>query len=245
MEGDGEASLIAVVVDFNAVAWSQRSKALNSKSKTDGAKQSSENDVLELPQVLDVVQTFLHSVLMLHRDNDVAVYAACPDGTCRLLYPDHRSQTKIIELGQIHYKVSKRLKLGIRATSDIVDGKYKYRNSLAASLSCALCYCNRLSEKYQKAAYGTKALVPRQRILLLNVSEEDASQYVTTMNAAFAAQKMNIPIDICDFTASGLSLLQQVSHLTNGLLIRATDENSAPVLTQLFWNYFLPDLNTR
>mmetsp|Transcript_6010 Transcript_6010/g.7292 ORF Transcript_6010/g.7292 Transcript_6010/m.7292 type:complete len:303 (+) Transcript_6010:122-1030(+) len=246
MDGEGETSLVVVVVDFNEKAWVERSERLG---KENGLKEDENNKRLEnsltLPEIIDSVQAFLQSVLLLNRDNDVAVYAAFPDGSCRLLYPDFRSQTKIIETGQIHYKVSKRLKLAVRASGELLVGNYEYKSSLAASLSCAICYCNRLKEKYEKAAHGTQSLVPRSRILLLNVSEEDPTQYIATLNTAFAAQKLGIPIDVCDFSSKGSSLLQQLAHLTGSLLVRSTSENSSAALTQLLWTVFLPDLNSR
>lgn len=83
------------------------------------------------------------------------------------------------------------------------------------------------------------------RILLIQVTKDNPAHYIASMNASFAAQKLKIPIDACDLTLKGSTLLRQISHLSKGLVIKPRLDVTATALSQMFWSVFLPDCASR
>lgn len=81
---------------------------------------------------------------------------------------------------------------------------------LAAAMSMAMCYCNRLQTR------GTTS-TGAPRILCLQGSEDASSQYIAVMNGIFSAQRAGIPIDSCLLGDSDSAFLQQAAHITGGL----------------------------
>ena len=105
------------------------------------------------------------------------------------------------------------------------------------------CFCElELLNKWrveETANFGARQKLDA-RILLVQISEDDPTQYIACMNASFAAQKLSIPIDVCDFTETGSTILRQIAHLSHGVLIKPSVKITPSVLSQMFWNVFLP-----
>jgi transcription initiation factor TFIIH subunit 3 len=55
------------------------------------------------------------------------------------------------------------------------------------------------------------------RILIIHASPDVTAQYIRIMNAIFAAQKLDIPIDVCMFYDTDSVFLQQASYMTRGI----------------------------
>mmetsp|Transcript_36879 Transcript_36879/g.59239 ORF Transcript_36879/g.59239 Transcript_36879/m.59239 type:complete len:336 (+) Transcript_36879:405-1412(+) len=81
---------------------------------------------------------------------------------------------------------------------------------LAAALSMATCYCNRLQSRNT-----TRAAAPR--VLCVAGSEDHSAQYIAVMNAIFSAQRAGIPVDSCLLGDADSAFLQQAAHITGGL----------------------------
>ncbi|KAH3677010.1 hypothetical protein WICMUC_001916 [Wickerhamomyces mucosus] len=101
------------------------------------------------------------------------------------------------------------------------------QNSLSSSLTLALTYIN----KQQLLNSVLKA-----RILVVNISPDEHLKYIPVMNSIFAAQKMKIPIDVCQIINDS-TFLQQASDATNGVYLHI--ENLAGLIQYLTTTFFI------
>ena len=81
---------------------------------------------------------------------------------------------------------------------------------LAAALSMAMCYCNRLQNRAT-----AHAVAPR--ILCMQGSSDTSSQYIAMMNGIFSAQRAGVQIDSCILGDYDSAFLQQAAHISCGL----------------------------
>jgi transcription initiation factor TFIIH subunit 3 len=88
---------------------------------------------------------------------------------------------------------------------------------------------------------GSMSLV--SRILILSVSGDLANQYIPIMNAIFACQRLNIPIDILKL-AGDTVFLQQAADATGGVYMALDATTRAGLLQYLMFAY-LPDQTAR
>jgi transcription initiation factor TFIIH subunit 3 len=88
---------------------------------------------------------------------------------------------------------------------------------------------------------GSMALV--SRILIFSVSGDLANQYIPIMNAIFACQRLNIPIDILKL-AGDTVFLQQAADATGGVYMALDASTRAGLLQYLMFAY-LPDQTAR
>jgi hypothetical protein len=84
--------------------------------------------------------------------------------------------------------------------------------ALAAGLSRALCYANRLLPRYG-ASTRHKA---KPRILSLLAGADTPLQYIPVMNCIFAAQHAGVALDACILGAADSAFMQQAAHITGG-----------------------------
>lgn len=82
--------------------------------------------------------------------------------------------------------------------------------SIAKALCVALCVANRVLKDDGKSQ-GLKT-----RLLLLTATQVPPYDAVTSMNCAFAAQKLGFVLDILDYTQSTSPTLRQLVHHTDG-----------------------------
>jgi transcription initiation factor TFIIH subunit 3 len=97
------------------------------------------------------------------------------------------------------------------------------------------------------AAAGALSSLPgalTSRILILSASPDNSAQYIPTMNAIFAAQRLGIPIDVLTL-ASASTFLQQAADATGGIHLARTTPTSHAGLLQTLMLGFLPDPTAR
>lgn len=82
------------------------------------------------------------------------------------------------------------------------------------------------------------------RILILSASPDNSAQYIPTMNAIFAAQRLGIPIDVLTI-ASASTFLQQAADATGGIHLARTTPASHAGLLQTLMLGFLADPTAR
>lgn len=63
------------------------------------------------------------------------------------------------------------------------------------------------------------ATLPDPRILIISVSPDQSSSYISVMNSIFSAQKLKVTIDVCKIFGAESVFLQQAAHLTGGSYI--------------------------
>jgi transcription initiation factor TFIIH subunit 3 len=102
------------------------------------------------------------------------------------------------------------------------------KNTLSGSLSLALSYIN----KYQQLDPLVKA-----SILVVNTSPDEHLKYIPIMNCIFAAQKMKIPINVCQLSSTA-TFLQQAADATSGVYLKVDNLDG---LVQYFATAFFID----
>ncbi|KAK5667436.1 hypothetical protein QVD99_006034 [Batrachochytrium dendrobatidis] len=107
-------------------------------------------------------------------------------------------------------------------------------SKIAGALSLALTYIN----KMQSSTTPDR----QSRILVLSVSPDGSAQYIPIMNAIFAAQKQDTPIDVCRLVNEPSIFLPQASYITNGIYLQV--RNTSHLIQHLI-HIFLPDSSTR
>ena len=126
--------------------------------------------------------------------------------------------------------------------------------NLSGAVGRALCYLNKhsllsndtVAMRKQKdqtirniSAVQTEAQFLEGRILILKTTKENQKQYIDAMNSIFAAQKMAVPIDICNLGPSESVLLQQGADLTGGTYL-FLKHPTIPLLPHLIWTFLAP-----
>lgn len=88
-----------------------------------------------------------------------------------------------------------------------------------------------------------QALSPR--VLLVTLSPDAPEQYIPVMNSIFAAQRLNIPLDVLPLTPSNKTFLQQAADATQGIYLPVTTAQAHAGLLQYLMFAYLPDLSAR
>ena len=196
-------------------------------------------DSLSLQEYLNIVIVFVNAFLSMDRLNRVLVLAA-HNNQSHYLYPaggisslDAKSMFDCVDMSEVSMTL-------VQTTTELLGGTCgttltRDVSGMPSALARSLCYANKF-----------KGFVPPgvrlvSRVLILNSSPVDSSQYMTLMNASFAAQKEDMPIDACVLIEES-SLLQQVTSITGGLYLRKTGHLA--LLQYLLWLY-LPGVESR
>jgi len=214
---EAKASLVTVVIDADEVAWEE-------------ASASTPEDPLLLSNVLSNCVIFMNAIRAMSRDNEVALLASLPNGTAEW-WADRQQGPRIAECVQTGLKRMIRAQKSWNGPS--VPG-------LAVALSQALCRSNRALREH-KLRSGLEA---HARILVVQARPDQATQYIAAMNAAFAAQKCSILVDVADFTREGSKILQQVAHLSGGIMQHYNNTSSAAFMSHLL-SVYLTDQEER
>ena len=196
-------------------------------------------DSLSLQEYLETVIVFINSFLSMDRLNRVLVLAA-HNNSSHFLYPingiaslDTKSFFDSVDMSEVSSGIISSSTRLLADTDDVIFTSEL--SGLPSAIARALCYANKF-----------KGIVPPgvhllTRAVIINSSPVDASQYMTFMNASFAAQKENTSIDAC-LLIEDSSLLQQVTNITGGLYLRKAGHYA--LLQFLLW-FYLPEVETR
>lgn len=112
---------------------------------------------------------------------------------------------------------------------------------LSGALTLALCHLNKASQALRASSSSladgpksdnTVAPPMKGRILVVSVSDSEPSQYISTMNAVFAAAYAQIAIDTLSISGDS-TFLQQASFNTGGTFLHAA--NPRGLLTYLMF----------
>ena len=224
-----------------------------------------------VPDLLDVVLTLVKTFVALSATANITVVATYPSSEensssagAAILYPDVETEGFGSAFGSLKYprlerKFRKSVKeVGAKISSNLETIKRYY--GLSKGLSVAVSRLNKMINQQKARLSGTEAV--QNRIILLQATNYDPDCFVQVINAAFAAQKLEIVIDAVDLTSdsartsSPCILLQKICGLTNGLCYNPfalqTNSNSnepktfgKEMLLHMLFNYFLPDLHLR
>jgi transcription initiation factor TFIIH subunit 3 len=130
---------------------------------------------------------------------------------------------------------------------------------IAGSLTTALAYINQqtllvtpqrdgveITLQTTQTAMKTEQKKLISRLLVVSVSSDLADQYISVMNSIFAAQRLQIPIDVLKL-AGQTTFLQQASDATEGIYLapEARDLKDGAGLLQYLMMGYLPDATSR
>ncbi|KIJ23291.1 hypothetical protein M422DRAFT_62431 [Sphaerobolus stellatus SS14] len=201
---------------------------------------------LPLNAFLAHLLTFLNTHIASKHENSLAVFAALP-GKSEMLYsstdptPPEVTDTADSNTYQPFKALDSAVVNGISRYMDAVD-----RNApeapcaLVGALTKALCYINRLNhvpiDNANLAPTIPKA--PDPRILIISVSPDLSSSYISLMNSIFSAQKLKVTIDVCKLFGPDTVFLQQAAHLTGGSYLNL--EHKEALLQYLIMTFLPP-----
>eukprot|EP00045_Choanoeca_perplexa_P007175 m.63278 g.63278 ORF g.63278 m.63278 type:complete len:301 (-) comp13965_c0_seq1:290-1192(-) len=175
---------------------------------------SSRWQTLDLNTAMDHLIVFLNAHLALNAENQVAVLATSASQT-HYIYPKTRtvpSAAERVSMPEACNHLQAIIKEGISNIAE--QGVSSARTRLAPALSKALCYCNKHTRTQQQGDTSI-AKVDTARVFVLSTSQEASDEHVPAMNAAFAAKKQGVLVDVCSLGVRN-SLLEQTADLTGG-----------------------------
>ncbi len=237
-------SLVTVVLDVDDGAWGEATAAGGGGGGGAATAAGTAGEALSLGGALKSVLVFMNAVRLLNRENEVALVAQCPDGTARFwadsTSPEAgkgRALGASLQSGVQALLGEQRVAQAQASSGGAGSGSVA---SLAAALSRALCHANRVVGEHERR-FGQ---APLARLLVVQARPDDASQYIPAMNAAFAAQKKGVVVDVMDLSLRRSTTLQQVAHLTGGILQHYAGLSQGE-FTQLLLSVFLGDAEDR
>lgn len=222
---DPNPSLLVIVIDADAQQWRERS-------------QSHQKGLVAYDELVGIVTLFCNAYGLMHRQNRLAVLAACHEG-CVQIYPRKQAGASenfvvvghtlpsIISAGLLGEKLTRRMTANGGEKSSISG------DSLAKSLSRALCIINRQLRFHADL---------QARILVMKIAKDHSPSYNSVMNSIFSADKLNVPVDSVVLSAKDSLFLQQASFLTNGVYLKPEDQKN---LLQLLLTHCISSGHTR
>ncbi|KAI5456358.1 TFIIH subunit Tfb4/p34 [Mariannaea sp. PMI_226] len=244
---DDTPSLLSIIIDTNPRAWAALadvlplSRALASILVFANAHLafSNANQVAVIAAHLDRA-TWLYptppskSSPIKDASGDTPMQDAAPS------QPYASSANKFPQFAQIESEV-------LAAARKLADGTTEAdlnatTTQLSGALTLALCHINKAAqalctpttnlEDSHKANAANTPPTLRGRILVISVSDSEPSQYISTMNAVFAAAHSKVAIDTLSLSGDP-TFLQQACFNTNGTFIAA--EHPRGLLTYLMF----------
>jgi len=208
-----EKEALHTVLDVNPLTWGEQ-----------------ERRKVDIQTFLNHVFVFLNSFLTLHRANKLCVILTSQNKNL-VVWPEKSGDHQDHEFN--FSSMNEAIRNGVLELTRESKEAPQSGPLLPGAVANGLTWLNFMNTKFPEL---------QGRILIFNASEDCASQYVATMNTIFAAQKLEIPIDVYSVLSNGsTSFLEQAAYLTEGIFVRAI---STAILQQLLF-LFLPSLKTR
>lgn len=216
-------SLLGVVLDGTSSSWATRP------------------DALTLDHTLRALMALIRAHYALSTRNEVALLVTTDVGA-RVLFAPSADSASVAPLHEVEATVNDRLRQLAHADANGADRL----GTFAASLSQMLCIVNRfLRTPSSVGAAAVGGVARTARVLAVQCSGDDPAQYISTMNAIFCAQKLEVPIDACVLRPDDVSFLQQAASITGGVYARPTAGGVERSLVQTLLLHFLPDSHAR
>lgn len=239
-------ALLVIIFDTNPHAWAKL------------------NASLPLSKVVANVLVFINAHLAISNANKVAILASHSNRAV-WLYPESHVTNEDVEMRDVadegpedankyrpfalvEHALLKSLRNLVATTSE-ADISSSTNTQMAGALTLALAYINKsagdgnlVQAKEPTADTDTVRVGGLQsRILVLSVSGDLAQQYIPIMNTTFAAQRLQVPIDIMKL-AGDTVFLQQAADATKGVYMQLQHPEG---LLQYLMMAFLPDQISR
>ncbi|KAJ3381735.1 RNA polymerase II transcription factor B subunit 4 [Lobulomyces angularis] len=174
---------------------------------------------------------------------EIAVFYSHPNST-DFLFPKHsESLDKKLEArnkpGNAYkqfWHINEQILFNLKALASLDTEEEEFKPSLLSNtISMALTYINRIIRKYEPQTVNS-------RIIIVSVSPDIPSQYITIMNNIFCAQRLMIKMDICKLLNEDSVFLQQAAYLTSGVYVKVEYPER---LIHYLMHSFLPNSSMR
>ncbi|KAK9803213.1 hypothetical protein WJX73_003629 [Symbiochloris irregularis] len=231
MSEDSSSSLMVVLLETHSSMWIQADS------------QPADQRHLSAAGLLEQAVGFLNAFLLLSDANQLAVFCIHAS-TSHLLHLSPgllqtRAKDKALMQDTLGLEIIARIQDIMQQPETDMGG----RPALAGALSRALCFIRGQWGGSAEEGQRLKALGRAPPRLLTIASSQDApQQYIPTMNAIFAAQKLGVVMDTCMAGPHESAYLQQAAHITGGQYLRPSKPGA---LLQYLLTLYLADTNTR
>ena len=234
-EGEEVTSLLTVIIDMNALAWSTEGQgsfqlamkqlfifinahlALDHRHQLSIVMCSSQHAQIVFPRPPKTIEP--NKDMLMDMDSDVAT----PQQQQSV---DPKPATAFTDF----YRIDSLLQTAIQ-TFNAQSSTSLEASQVASALSLALAYTNRMRTPELKS-----------RIFVLSVSQDGPAQYVSMMNCIFAAQSQGTLVDVCRIGSGSSVFLSQASSITGGVYL---ENIKLDQLVQHLLHIYLPDVSLR
>ncbi|KAI0093266.1 transcription factor Tfb4 [Irpex rosettiformis] len=228
-----KASHLSVILDLSPTQWQL-------------SAQSNVSHPLTLSTFVSHLLAFLNAHMACKDDNSLAVFGALPGKSVMLYSTTTPMDEKAVAADANTYRPFKILDTTITQTildqiESISDNDVEAPIDIVGALTKSLCYINRVTNPANSRSEDA-TLLPDPRILIVSVSPDQSSSYISVMNSIFSAQKLKVTIDVCKLHVADSVFLQQAAHLTGGSYISIERPDA---LLQFLMMSFLPPPSIR
>ncbi|KAI0695474.1 transcription factor Tfb4 [Cytidiella melzeri] len=228
-----KASHLSVILDLSPTQWHLSAQASNTYPLT-------------LSTFTSHLLAFLNAHMACKDENSLAVFGALPGKSVMLYSTTSPVDEKAVAADANSYRPFKILDCTITNTildqvESLSEADTEAPIDLVGALAKSLCYINRVTNPANTRTEDTTVL-PDPRILIVSVSPDQSSSYISVMNSIFSAQKLKVTIDVCKLFGADSVFLQQAAHLTGGSYINIERPDA---LLQFLMMSFLPPPSIR
>ncbi|KIW06543.1 uncharacterized protein PV09_02973 [Verruconis gallopava] len=261
--GGTPASLLTIILDTNPIAWDTLSPVISLSHVIS-------NLLLFINAHLAINGSNQIAVLASHTDRVAWLYPT-PGSNAPSLHStqngtvNHHATEEYANKYRPFLAIEQEILANLRQLMDSTDPESLTGASgtdctqIAGSLTTALTYINQqtllispppdtATVTLQTTQTATKLEQKKliSRLLIVSVSSDLADQYISVMNSIFAAQRLQIPLDVLKLSGS-TTFLQQASDATNGIYLAPDPEDltGGSGLLQYLMMGYLPDATSR
>ncbi|KAI0344672.1 transcription factor Tfb4 [Trametopsis cervina] len=223
-----KASHLSVILDLSPTQWHLSGLPSNKPS-------------LPLSTFLSQMLAFLNAHMACKDENSLAVFGALPGKSVMLYSTTMPTDEQAIVPDSNTYRPFKILDSTVmqsilQQVNALGEPEQEAPIDFVGALTKSLCYINRVTNVASARTEGIIGL-PDPRILIISVSPDQSSSYISIMNSIFSAQKLKVTIDVCKLYGTDSVFLQQAAHLTGGSYINVERPDA---LLQFLMMSFLP-----
>jgi transcription initiation factor TFIIH subunit 3 len=256
------ASLLTVILDTNPIAWDSLSSLLS-------LSQALSNLLVFINAHLAINGSNQIAILASHTDRVAWLYPTTTESSSTQHARAAEQNGTAPEENANKYRpfltIEQEILANLRRLLDSTDPDSLAGTTaagctqIAGSLTTALTYINQqtllvsppregmeITLQTTQTAAKTEQKKLISRLLVVSVSSDLADQYISVMNSIFAAQRLQIPVDVLKL-AGNTTFLQQASDATDGIYLAPEPEDlkgGAGLLQYLMMGY-LPDATSR
>ncbi|KAJ3314904.1 RNA polymerase II transcription factor B subunit 4 [Boothiomyces sp. JEL0838] len=175
-------------------------------------------DLLSDLSALEQIILFIHAHQSQRHGNELLLIGSNTGGNT-ILYPRDDLEipnTRPANVNTQFHAIDTQIEQSLEEAIQKYSSNSKYPK-LSGAISTALTLVNKLKVKTEGSFLS--------RIIVFSSSKDDSAQHISMMNTMFAAQRAEIPIDVCRMTETPSIYLAQASYITHGIYAILKDKN--------------------